>query len=377
VSRLKTTLLAGVMACSLLALSACGDSDDGGSNASGGEISASALAQAKENLAPYTGQPGAFPVDEPLAKKPPAGTTIAFLQCSTPVCAVQAELFAIPTKTLLGNDLIVVKAGPSAQELQQAMDSIIAKKPSAVILPAVDPSQFRPQMEELDRLGIPVVTTGVIDMESFPAIKAGLLGPKASERAGKLFADWAVVRNGTAPSVFYTIPELSFSPIMFKAYQDEMKQLCPSCEVREVKIPIATVGNTAPQTVVNDLRSHPETKTAVFASAEAMTGLPAALKVAGLSPDTVGFAPSPTVLGYIQKGEVTAGLPVDSLVTEFSGVDMVARVLTGQELTKAEADDELAMQMVTKEDLEGKDLSKGFAAYPDVVERMTKLWNGQ
>jgi len=366
----------GVLASLVLALTACGSSGDSGSSA-GASLTSDAVATATSDLAPYTGQASEFPVDEPLATKPPAGTTFAFLQCSTPVCAAQAELIGIATKTLLGNDLIVVKAGPSAQEEQQAMDSIIAKKPSAVIIPATDPAAFRSQMDELDQDGIPVITTGVIGTDKYPAVKGGILAETLSTLAGKLFADWVVKNVGAVESAFYTIPELSFSPLMEQGYKDEMAALCPGCAVREVKVPLASVGSTAPQAITNDLKAHPDTKAAIFASEEATTGLPAALKVAGINVAINGFAPSPTILDYIQKGDITAGLAVDSLVTEFMNVDMAARVVTGQQLTGDEADDRLAMQMITKDDIAGMDLTKGFSAYPDAVERFTKLWNGQ
>jgi ABC-type sugar transport system substrate-binding protein len=106
------------------------------------------------------------------------------------------------TKSLFGTDLIVVKAGPSAQDAQQAMDSIIAQKPSAVILPTVDPVSIRAQMEQLAKADIPVVALGVTNTEDFPGIEASIMGKQFSELAGKLFADWAVTTNGSAPSVF-------------------------------------------------------------------------------------------------------------------------------------------------------------------------------
>ncbi|MHC6220640.1 hypothetical protein [Arthrobacter sp. MMS24-S77] len=183
--------------------------------------------------------------------------------------------------------------------------------------------------------------------------------------------------NGTAPSVFYSIPELGFSAPMAAAYQDEMKAVCPGCQVRVVKIPLASIGNTAPATVVSDLKANPETRTAIFASEEAATGLPAALKVAGLDVAINGYAPSPTILGYIQSGDVTAGLAVDTLVAGFLNADVAARLVTGQKLTATETAGLTSMQMVTKNDLAGVDVSKGFAAYPDAVQRFGQLWNGQ
>lgn len=379
-TRLTTKALAwSILASLALGLVGCGNSSPASGDAASSKASleANALDTAKKNLAPYTGHASAFPVDEPLTTKPPAGTTFAYLECATPICALQGQVVGTATHALLGNDLIVVKAGRSAQEAQQAMESIIAKKPSAVILPGIDPVTMRAQMEQLDSAGIPVVTLAVTNTKGFPAIKAAILGESLAALAGKLFADWAVTTNGIAPSVFYSIPELGFSAPMAAAFQDEMKAVCPACQVRVVKIPLTSIGNTAPATVVSDLKANPETRTAVFASEEAATGLPAALKVAGLDVAINGYAPSPTILGYIQGGDVTAGLAVDTLVAGFLNADVAARLVTGQKLTATETAGLTSMQMVTKNDLAGVDVSKGFAAYPDAVQRFGQLWNGQ
>ena len=182
-------------------------------------------------------------------------------------------------------------------------------------------------------------------------------------------------RNGTAPSVFYTVPELSFSPFIQSGYQAEMRKVCPTCNVRYVQLSIATIGSTAPGKVTSDLQSHPDSKTAVFGSLEAAGGLPAALKVAGIKVDTVGFAPDPAVLGYIKAGDITAGLGYDTVTSMWVQVDEAARLITGQELTSAENADSNVMQMLEQKDITF-DPSHGFTGYPDIKDRFAKLWSG-
>ena len=329
---------------------------------------------AKANLAPYTGHPSAFPVDKPLMHKPAAGTTFSYLQCVTPICALFGNILKGPTGAL-GVKLTVTKAGASAQSLQTAMSSIIAGKPAAVLIPAADPVQFRQGMSDLASNSIPVISQGVVDTAQFPAIKASILGQKATTLAGKLLADWVFLRNGDKPSVFYAVPELSFSSYIQSGYKDEMAARCPSCAVRYEKLPIATLGNTAPTTVTSDLQRHPETKTVVFASEEAAGGLPAALKVAGITVDTVGFAPDPAVLGYIKAGQITAGLGYDVVTSTWVQVDEAARLIAHEPLTTAEAADENVMQMLEKSDITF-DPSHGYSGYPDVGARFGKLWSG-
>ena len=369
-------LAASALAGLVISLSACGggSGEDGGQNAS---LTSDAADTATANLAPFTGQGSAFPVEDALSVRPPAGTTFAFLQCASPICALQAQLVGQATRELLGNDLVVVTAGASAQESQQAMDTIIAQRPDLVIVPGIEPSTIRPQLDQLDQLDIPVVTLGVSGTEDYPAIKSSILGGELIDLAGKLLADWAVAENGASPSVFYNTPELSFSDDMRQAYEAEMATLCPDCEVRVVDIPLSTLGNTAPTTVVNDLRAHPKTKTAIFATEDAANGLPAALKVAGIQVSINGYAPSPGVLQGIKDGDITAGFTVDPVVAAYVNVDVAARIVTGQPLSADEEAGLTSTQMLTAADLKSLDVSNGYLIYPDAAERFNQLWAGQ
>ena len=158
----------------------------------------------------YTGKPTAFPVDAPLKSKP-AGKTFAYLQCSTPACALFAQLLE-PTQQLLGYQLKVVKAGASATEVQNAMDSIVALKPDGVLLPGADPNQFLAQLKQLQAAKVPVSANAIIDPAKY-GLEADFINNHTNELAGKLMADWAVTQGG-GEVAFYGVPELSFSPVV-------------------------------------------------------------------------------------------------------------------------------------------------------------------
>jgi hypothetical protein len=115
-----------------VAVAACGSSTSNGSAgtsstgagaSSGTGASGANVAAATAAVRQFTGKPTAFPVDQPLRKRP-TGETYAYLECSTPVCGLFAQLLA-PTQKLLGYKLDVVKAGASASSLQSAMESIM------------------------------------------------------------------------------------------------------------------------------------------------------------------------------------------------------------------------------------------------------------
>ena len=308
------------LAVSAVALAGCGG-DDGGSASSGG--SAADVAAAKATIAEYTGQPTAFPVDTPLKSKP-TGKTFAYLQCSTPACALFADLMK-PTQELLGYQLKIVKAGPSATEVQNAMNSIVALKPDGVLLPGSDPNQFLQQLKQLQAARIPISANAVVDPAKY-GLEADFINNESNELAGKLMADWAVTQGG-GEVVFYGVPELSFSPIVRAGFDRELAAACPSCKARHVDIPIGEIGKSAPSRVVSDLQAHPNTKLAVFATAEAGTGLPAALKAAQLQVKLIGFGPPPAILGYIKQGQWDAAVGVDGFTMIWAQVDALARMV--------------------------------------------------
>lgn len=333
------------------------------------------VAAAKQVIAPYIGKPSAFPVDTPLPQPLPAGTRIGYLQCSTPACAIFGEALAGATKTI-GAQLDVVKTGPSAEDLQTGVTSLLEKNPNGLVIPGIEPSSIAGQLAQAQAKGIVMVSNGIAGAEKY-GITGQTLGSEASALSGNLMAAWTVDRKAAdAQVVFYNVPELSFSAPLKAGFDTEMKRLCPACAVRYVDIPVAAIGSTAPSQVVSDLQSHPKTNVAVFGSSSASTGLPAALKTAGIKLDVIGFSPAPANLQDIKDGQLTAGLGVDLGTLTWTLVDELARLITKAPLTKGEISTLPPLQILTAEDLAGKDVSNGWSGYPDFPARFAKLWTG-
>lgn len=364
------------LAMSALALAGCGGSSGGGStsasNAAHTESGQSGVnvAAAKAAVAQYSGKPTAFPVDQPLKTKP-TGKTFAYFQCSTPVCALFGQILA-PTQQLLGYKLATVKAGPSASQAQAAMSSIVSLGPAGVLLPASDPNQYLQQLKQLGQAKVPVSANGIVHPGKY-GIQADFLNDYTDALGGKLMADWAVANSGGGEVALYGVPELSPSPVVQSGFDQEMAKVCPSCSVRHVNIPIAAIGTNAPNLVVSDLQSHPNTKVIAFVTSEAGTGLPAALSAAGLKVKIVGAGPTPAVLGYIKQGQWDAAIGIDFATMLWSQVDALARLTSGQPLTAGEKLGLPPIQILTKPDITF-DPTKGWVAYPDFAQRFAKIW---
>jgi ribose transport system substrate-binding protein len=163
---LAATLIAAISlaACGSSSSSSSSSGSDPGSSTSSGETSETGggVAAAKKALAPYTGHPSPFPVDQPLAKPVPKGAKFAYLQCSTPVCAIFGELLKGAVETA-GGQLSIINAGASAASSQSAAASALAMKPEVVFITGVQPSSFGNSLKELSEAGAKVVSVSVAE----------------------------------------------------------------------------------------------------------------------------------------------------------------------------------------------------------------------
>jgi ribose transport system substrate-binding protein len=353
----------------VLAITACGsDSNDNGSSSTGGTAD---VASATQAVAPYIGKPSPFPVTEPL-NKIPAGSKVAFMDCGTPICALFWQIIEPAGKTM-GIDISRVQAGSSADTVSSAFDTVVSQKPDGVIVTSIDPRLWQSQLKQLQDANIPVVSTGIVDAADF-GIKSPQYAQPESERDGALMADYVAANLGADSKVaFYDVPELTFTGVVGEAFTAELGKVCPDCAVRTVHIPVATIGNTAPNQIVSDLQANPDTTVAAFATDEVETGLPAALNTAGIKVKTIGNSPGPTNLQYLKDGQETVALGVDLPVLTWTLVDQMAREITGQELGGDEAKGLTDVQFLTQKDIVF-DPSQGWTGYPDFAQRFAKLW---
>jgi ribose transport system substrate-binding protein len=373
-----TVLSIVTVACTLL-VTACGGGSSGAGSTAGGSASSGAggtnaaadSAAAKALIAPYTGQPSAFPIDTPLTKKP-TGKRIAYLDCGTPICGLFYQL-ATPAIQALGMKLTAIKSGLAADTVQSAFDTVVQDKYDGVFVPAIPSSLWKRGLGQLQAAKIPVVTSGVIGADP-AAVPVQQVGTAETNRSGQVLAGQVVAAHGDqANVVFYYTPELDFTNLLKDSFVAEMKTLCSNCRVRTAKISVSTFGTTAPNLIVDDLQANPDTKTAVFGIGEQTPGLPAAMKTAGLTIETIVNSPDPANLEGIQKGDISLGFGLDLPVVAWTAADSLARLTTGQPPAPGAAQDIPPQQFLTKADLKG-DVSKGWTGYPDFADRFMKLW---
>ncbi len=349
-----------------------GGGPSGGPSGSAGTSSGSGgVAAATTAIGPYTGHPSPFPATETLAKKPAAGSSFVFMQCSAPVCAIFAQLMPAPAKAL-GVNFAPINSGATATSSQAAASTALSQKPAAVLIGAQNPQLYGDYLHQLDSAGAVVVGGGTVGGAPY-GVKEAVGGEHSVNLAGTLLADWVTVHKGPkAKVVFFGTPQLTFSAGMQAGFAQTLSQHCPGCTAAYQQLSITTYGTTAPSQVISYLQTHPDTDTVVFASMEASTGLAAALRNAHLSPTTLGFAPTPSNLQDIASGGLTAGLALDFNVQVWMQFNLAARLIAKQETPASNLT--VDMQFLTKDDLKGLDVSHGWTGYPDVEQRFAKLW---
>ena len=358
------------------ALAACGSGDDSTSAASrqtstgSGGSGDSSTAAAQAAIAPLLEKPTLFPVTEPL-KKLPKGATIAYMDFGSPISALQYQLL-LPAAKTMGVKIARIKAGPDAKTVATGFDAAVQMKPDAVIVSAQDIDLWKNQLKQLQDLKVPIVTTGVSGADKY-GIKATAAGDASNQLAGELLGDYTVAKMEPSDVVVYQVPEISFSRQIADNVVAQIKSRCPQCSVRTANVAAATLGNTAPNTIVSDLQAHPKTKTAVFVLYEMAAGLPAAMRGGGIKVQTLGYAPGPAQFQDIKDGKLTATLAYDLPVNMWTLLDMAARQIGGQELSGPSAEGKGVIQFLTQKDITF-DPSKGWTGYPDFPARFAKLW---
>ena len=231
---------------------------------------------------------GAFPVTDPLSKLPASGSQVVFLEAGTSVSAIQSESLKRAADAM-GVSYKSVSLGKTAESINSALNSVVEMKPAGVITVAVDPVLYSSQLDALRAAGTVVVGGALTNGEEFGFGAEVQAGPADVDQTGRVMAAAALAKGEgkVTDLVFYKTPELAFTTRMEQGVREELQTLCSGCNLRVVNIPIAQVGNTAPQTIVSDLQANPKTQAVLVSFDELQVGLPAALDVAGIKTLTI------------------------------------------------------------------------------------------
>ena len=330
------------------------------------------VVSARAFIAPYLKAPTPFPVTTPLKHALSHSFKLAQPETGTTTGALIAQLTDAAAKAA-GIQVFTANAGATPSSSQAAFQTLLAQHPKAIEISGLDPSFFTKPVKQARKEHIIVTSDAVMYPQRY-GIQAGTYDQHTVALEGKILADWTVAKHGAkANVVFYVVPELSFTPIMYSAFRNEMKKQCSMCHVRKVVISVTQYA-TAPSKVVSDLQAHPGTNVVAFSAIEAAAGTPAALRGAGISKvDIIGQGTDPVSLGYLKNRQISAMIAFDAPTMAWTTVDEALRLAERQPLTPAERTGAVPIQLLEPNNVPAN-TSKGFVAYPNFAQRFAKLW---
>ena len=205
-----------------------------------------------------------------------------FVSCGVEACAVQGPIIQ-EAASVLGWTVEQVATDGTPEKVQGAIDAAIRDGADAVIINAADRDALPKQIAEAQKAGRRVRDV-LLDRRG--RRRAALQhGDRQAERAigDYLAAEVVADSNGKANALYVNISAFEILKAVGATFESKIKEYCPDCGVESIDIPPTALGKDAPDRIVSFLRSHPDFNYIALSVSDALgTGLPAALKAAGL-----------------------------------------------------------------------------------------------
>ncbi len=366
--RAKGGALAIVLAALLVMASACGKSDSSGSSS---DVDSAGLKAAEATVAKASERPTTIPVTDPVGKPIPKGKKLTFVSCGVEACALQGPILAAGAKSL-GWTVDQVATDGSAEKVQGAIDAAIRNGADAVILNAADRDAYSKQIADAKKAGVQFVTCC-----SLATAGDGLLYNTATDKQNGPIGDYLAAQvvsdsKGKANALYVNISAFQILKQVGDTFDTGMKKYCSSCSVDNLDIPLTSLGKDAPDRIISYLRSHPKVNYVALSVADALgTGLPAALKAAGLGDKVtiVGQGGGTQNFTDMKAGSIEALVPADLFSYDYLMLDALARHWAGVPVNDAGP----PYWLITK-DTVPKDTSKPFPVVEDYQAQWAKLW---
>jgi ribose transport system substrate-binding protein len=364
--------LAAAAATLAVVAAGCGSSSGSGSTSAastGKGVSSSTISKAQAVMAQATKRPTAITVTKPIGKPIPSGKKLAFISCGTSQCSLQGKIIAEAASHLGWTSKTIATDG-SPTQIQSAFTSALRTGVDAVILNASTKEAIAKQLAQAKAKGVAYV--GCCSTDS---VGGGYLyntsTPAQNAKIGKYLAAPVVADSkGKANTLYVDIPAFTILGALGQSFQQAYKAYCPSCGYAKIDVSLPQLAN-APNTIVSYLRSHPNVNYVALSVTDALgTGLPAALKAAGLTKvKIVGQGGDPTAFQEVSQGQVLALVPFDYYDVDYQMVDALARHFAGVPIEQTAP----PLWLLTKSSLPS-DFTKLFPSVESYQSQFLKLW---
>lgn len=348
VQRGKRRWSRGVVALSTLAaaasiLAACSSSGNSSSGSPGGGatgISAtSSVAAAQAIVAQFANAPTAIPVTTPLKTPAPKGKTLIFLtQGNVPgvVKLGDGEKAAAAAIGWNFSEINYDQSNPAT--LQSALNTALIEHPTVVSLTGTDPAQIgAATLAAYAAAGVPIVDSTASGVTLTKTIIGDPGGDSTYHNYAKLAAAWFVVASqGKGKALLANVQGITILKTYADAFVSEVNQLCSSCSVKVVPVPIASaLGGQEQSLVVSALRSNPGYTYVFYDDGDFAIGINSALSAAGMTGIKIGGSDfQPQEAQALRAGTQSVWTGENLLDIGYTVVDVALRWVEGMSTTE-------------------------------------------
>jgi len=348
-----------------------GESSGGGGESSSAETAFPKAAKTNEE---FEERPTSVGIETPVGKPIPEGKTIDFIQCGVPACKTEGELFESAASEL-GWTIKSINAGTTPEEIKAAYDQAIKDEPDAVLGSGYPRALFEPEIQQLKAKNIPVIEF-FVEEEAGNGITAVIGGIPTTEMQGKMMANYILAHSTNEEMEIGAVNAQGFETVTgtIESVEKVFGEECPGCQVKKLEAPLTSIGKDLPQRISSFLTANPEIEWTTVGYNDMVTGLPTALKGAGVEDanlTTVNISTS--IAPYLENDEylqATVGSSFNEVY--WRGIDLLARMFAGVSYKEDLDDTTLPYWTITKESLPTS--TEEFPNVENYEEQFKELW---
>ena len=307
----------------------------------------------------------------PLTRPAPTGKRLEIITCAVPICALYTQ-GAEEAAAALGWETKQLVAPFTPEGFKETWATVLQDRPDAVVMSAVAPTDtVIDQVRQASEQGIVVVGYGLdLPAGSGSPFTFGTTSPDALRVDGR--EQGLIVVNdarGAADVLIVTDPAQVVMKAQIEASSSVLESVGSTVEVLEVTA--SDIGRNVPTQIVTYLQAHPEVEYVVLPNDDFLSGVPQAIRSAGLEDvKLIGEAASNTSVDPLKRGELFASTVHPVLINGWYLVDAIARTMVGDPIE--DANPRWVSAIVTKDNADGLgDLQR----WPHIEEEFLTAWN--
>lgn len=358
-----------------IGVTGCGasDSTDGGGGGGGGagaqDSAGINVDQARKDLAAVVDEPSDYELPA-VGGTVPRNKTISFMTCPLAICTQVGEGVK-EAATVLGWRVRTIPNNLTPSGYKQAWQQIAQNPGDGVMTtaPILPDSAVRGLIDKANAPYVAVTSPSGPEGRKIAVIASR----DAVEREGVLEANWVIQDAGKpVKSLFVYDPSIAGITSAPDGYRAAMAKNCPECSFDVLKISSAKVGPALAQEVVSELQRKPDVGYVVFGLGDFATGVPAAIKAAGLSDKVkvVVRGATPPNLTDVKGGGIAAAFTSEIYEAGWRAVDKLVRALADKPIGNPTPFSK--NRLLTKENLPA-DISTSYTI-PDYQDGFKKAW---